>query len=229
MVCGELPFDEASQGATIKQILHSVPFYPSFLTPQLQDLLAKLLTKDPDARITIAKIKAHPWFSRTEYVRLLELPLLADEWRVNAVDRDIVARIAALGRDPKEVVHSLLSGEYTELTAMYAMFRREALTDRIRDLMAELASSAMWTVRRDTHDPVRLQPAVKQYSGTAVRTKPVLAKPPRRRLPVLLQMVPRPPPVRPEPNEAAEEPSVVTSPPKPRFLVRPRSISESKA
>ena len=67
MVVGELPFDDDNIQKLLQKIAYTEPVYPSFLSHQLHDLLLKLMQKKPDQRITIEKIKEHPWFSASEY------------------------------------------------------------------------------------------------------------------------------------------------------------------
>lgn len=44
-------------------LLNSVP-----VSTELQDILKKLLTKDPKERITISEIRIHPWILKTDRV-----------------------------------------------------------------------------------------------------------------------------------------------------------------
>ena len=54
---------ELNDSGTMLQLytfMFSVP-----ISSELQDLLQKLLTKDPSARITLAKVREHPWIHKT--------------------------------------------------------------------------------------------------------------------------------------------------------------------
>ena len=42
-------------------VVENEPEYPSDISPELQDLLEKLLEKDPRKRPTITEILQHPW------------------------------------------------------------------------------------------------------------------------------------------------------------------------
>lgn len=66
MVCGELPFN----GATNKEVKHKIIegkyAFPSAvekqLSPEIKDLIAKILVVDPEERYKITDIERHYWF-----------------------------------------------------------------------------------------------------------------------------------------------------------------------
>ena len=47
----------------LQKIIYTEPHYPSTLSPQLRDLLSHMLCKNPLQRISLNKIKEHPWLS----------------------------------------------------------------------------------------------------------------------------------------------------------------------
>ncbi|KAJ1795864.1 hypothetical protein LPJ59_004097 [Coemansia sp. RSA 2399] len=61
---GTLPF----KGSTVVEIMDSISSddisFPGPHDEQLQDLLLRMLERNPDARITIAEIREHPWVTR---------------------------------------------------------------------------------------------------------------------------------------------------------------------
>ncbi|KAE8625941.1 hypothetical protein XENTR_v10006447 [Xenopus tropicalis] len=62
MATGNLPFSmEGNIEKQLHRILQSQPYYPSYLFPELHNLLQKLLEKEPDHRFGInGNIKEHP-------------------------------------------------------------------------------------------------------------------------------------------------------------------------
>lgn len=62
MVVGELPYDEAELSDLIDVILRMRLVIPDWVSPSLQDLLRKMLEKDPAKRITSENIKNHDWY-----------------------------------------------------------------------------------------------------------------------------------------------------------------------
>ncbi|CAM9785986.1 unnamed protein product [Chrysoparadoxa australica] len=63
MVTGTLPFDDDQVPIVLEKVLKTNVTYPDYLSEPLVDLLSKILTKDPEQRISIATIKVHPWMT----------------------------------------------------------------------------------------------------------------------------------------------------------------------
>ena len=144
MVCGELPFDDGNVQKLLQKIAHTEPVYPPFLSQQLYDLLTKLMNKNPDERITLAKIKEHPWFSATEYRDILELSFSSDEqWLVTGLDKEIIDKIGSFGIDTKVVTQAVLCGSYGPEAAVYQLFRREQITEKVKQFMLSLNAKAL--------------------------------------------------------------------------------------
>jgi 5'-AMP-activated protein kinase catalytic alpha subunit len=62
MLCGYLPFEENNNQKLFKKISEckfSIPFY---ITKDANDLINKILVKDPSKRISIEEIKMHPFY-----------------------------------------------------------------------------------------------------------------------------------------------------------------------
>ena len=64
MVCGYLPFDGETNKILFKNIMKCEPEIPDYLNDITQDIILKILTSDPDMRITIDEIKRHPFYLR---------------------------------------------------------------------------------------------------------------------------------------------------------------------
>ena len=63
MLCGFLPFDEDNNNLLYKKIINGHYEIPLYVSDKAKDLIRKLLTVDPNKRITIKQIKEHPWFN----------------------------------------------------------------------------------------------------------------------------------------------------------------------
>lgn len=165
MVVGELPFEDDNIQRLLQKIIKTQPKYPNSLSFQLRDLLNRLLDKDPKKRITLKKIKEHPWFSQYEYMLIKD----SSSWRINPnnasiseegndkggilsnrnrgsnstgkdpIDREIVQSMTDLGYDCSSIVSSILYGEINPLTAVYRMLRKEKIID-----LVGLASEAIY-------------------------------------------------------------------------------------
>ena len=63
MLCGYLPFDDKTDDKIIfKKIVECEIKYPFFLSDMARDIIAKLLIKDPNKRISIKEVKMHPFY-----------------------------------------------------------------------------------------------------------------------------------------------------------------------
>lgn len=58
---GVPPFESQYQKETFIKIKKGIITYPSFLSNEVKDLISKLLVKEPNKRISLDKVKSHPW------------------------------------------------------------------------------------------------------------------------------------------------------------------------
>jgi len=72
MICGYLPFEDASTSQLYKKILGGDFSIPKFISSEGRDLLKSILTTDPNKRIAINEIRSHLWFNQTKLERDLE-------------------------------------------------------------------------------------------------------------------------------------------------------------
>jgi len=68
MLCGSLPFDEDSMPNLFEKIKRSKYYIPNHLSSGAKDLINRLLQPTPINRISLSKVKKHPWFT-------LEIPI----------------------------------------------------------------------------------------------------------------------------------------------------------
>lgn len=66
LLAGFLPFDESTIVQLFAKIQNADFIYPSWFTPEVRSLLNLMLVADPKARITLAQLKTHPWFTGGE-------------------------------------------------------------------------------------------------------------------------------------------------------------------
>jgi serine/threonine protein kinase len=71
---GHFPFNGKTVDVLYQRIRAAAPKYPEHFSPELADLLKKILVADPEKRITIPEIKAHPWFV-VKYTSVTNPPL----------------------------------------------------------------------------------------------------------------------------------------------------------
>ena len=66
LLAGYLPFEDPNTSNLYKKILSADYETPNFISPEAQDLIHRILTTDPEKRITIPQIKKHEWFNMEE-------------------------------------------------------------------------------------------------------------------------------------------------------------------
>lgn len=57
-----LPFEESNQNELFKKIKKAEYQMPGYFSADAKDLVNSILVPDPKKRLSIASIKAHPWF-----------------------------------------------------------------------------------------------------------------------------------------------------------------------
>ena len=63
LLAGYLPFEDPNTSNLYKKILSADFEMPNNISNEAQDLITRILTMDPEKRITISSIKLHPWFN----------------------------------------------------------------------------------------------------------------------------------------------------------------------
>lgn len=63
---GSPPFIAKSAMQMFEKIQHDALVFPGPIDPLLQDLLAGMMVKDPQQRMTLAEVMAHPWVTKEE-------------------------------------------------------------------------------------------------------------------------------------------------------------------
>jgi serine/threonine protein kinase len=62
MICGYLPFEDPDNEKLFLKILECNLTFPSYVTPQVKDIIKKILNTDPEKRMTINEIKKHSFY-----------------------------------------------------------------------------------------------------------------------------------------------------------------------
>lgn len=67
LLCGKFPWFSNDNYELFYMITENIVPIPEYLSADCQDLIQRLLTKDPAERISIREIKMHPWMRRPKY------------------------------------------------------------------------------------------------------------------------------------------------------------------
>eukprot|EP00252_Welwitschia_mirabilis_P019079 TRINITY_DN4327_c0_g1_i1.p1 TRINITY_DN4327_c0_g1~~TRINITY_DN4327_c0_g1_i1.p1 ORF type:complete len:175 (-),score=28.35 TRINITY_DN4327_c0_g1_i1:245-769(-) len=90
MSYGKTPFRGSDKNETFRRILRVDPPLPATSTRPLNDLISKLLRKDPQRRATLNDVKSHRFFARLRWesvTSLLRPPFLPEDEEEEAAER----------------------------------------------------------------------------------------------------------------------------------------------
>jgi serine/threonine protein kinase len=214
LLTGRLPFDDDNIRTLLQKVKTGQFDMPTDIDLQARDLLARMLEKDPELRITMPEIMAHPFF-RSRAPRLMggrqmpappSLEVLARPVRAQDVDVDLMCNLKTLwhAMSEEEIYQSLLSQEKTWEKAVYHLL----VQYRSRHL-------EQYNMDADSDDEDRMSgPRPHQRSSAPVPSPPLPAPPPKQRKVAAAS----PPTLRRKPVPLADNEAVqnrATPPPRP--------------
>jgi serine/threonine protein kinase len=142
MVNGKLPFDDPSIQRLFQKIVYTQPFFPSFLSPALVDLLMKMICKDPEMRIDVELLKVHPWFPQGEFSSMMDI--LKTEMRESHAN----SSNATFPKPVQEDMYTFLEQEFEIDSAdVDRILARKSKNERMKDLMNKVAKSSAKTMK----------------------------------------------------------------------------------
>jgi serine/threonine protein kinase len=135
LATGRLPFYATDFNALCRQIVEKPIRYPANLSEPLIDLLGKLLYRNAAERITIDKIKLHPWFPAEQYTTMLHTPETAsyfhDGEAARIPDPDIIRLMESNGLCCTGLIEAMEAGEETEMTILHSIYLRGSQSERM--------------------------------------------------------------------------------------------------
>jgi hypothetical protein len=163
MLTGSLPFGawDESPANLVRIVLSSEPRMPSGASPDLQNLIARLLTKDPRVRISLKELRHHPWIAESEHGWVFKGDFLG-KFRFAApgeLDPIIEVEMRHLSYDTTGLVAELKAGRFSERVAVYKMLRRAKMVDEIKEWQERVREQALRFTRRGSSVPRK--PALK--------------------------------------------------------------------
>jgi serine/threonine protein kinase len=108
---------------------------PAGISDELRDLLRRLLLKNPNERIRLAKIKEHPW------VAIGGQPDPFEQLRtMGYLDREVLLTMQELGIDCTELSADLEAGRRNKETTVYRILRRKAIANELAALQPPISA-----------------------------------------------------------------------------------------
>lgn len=140
MVAGCLPFDDDNITTLLQKVVYTDVQFPAIMSRSLIDLLKRLLAKNPEQRLTISRLKEHPWFLQCPYNFVMDDEFL-NTFACSIpfdVDKSIVEQMTKMGIDCKNLSHSLITGDFSDVAAIYRILRKAKVTEKINIIMTNL-------------------------------------------------------------------------------------------
>ena len=131
MAYGRLPFQATNLQRLITMIQMEEPEYEDRISPELIDLMKRMLVKDVDLRITVQQIRMHGWLFGDLRMKAFGPRFgLDNHWRFKdgcfIVSEEILSKLRDAGvADIDEIREELREGVFNSRTAVYRMERRE--------------------------------------------------------------------------------------------------------
>lgn len=142
LLVGRLPFDDDNIRRLLEKVKRGVFVMPIDVPLAAQDLLARMLEKDVDKRITVQQILVHPWFTcrSPKPLRAPMIPppsptsIIRPVKSVTDIDADLFASLRTLwhGTSDEQIIDGLLNEEKTWEKAVYHLllqYRTKRLED----------------------------------------------------------------------------------------------------
>ncbi|KAK8889830.1 hypothetical protein M9Y10_034584 [Tritrichomonas musculus] len=144
-----LPFDDKNITRLIQKVLNDEPCYPSTFSNNLIDLIKKMLTKDPNNRITLEGIRKHPWFVTDGFGTVFNYDFsVLNKYKCTPdpngfeANEEIVEKLVSFGIDCENLRQMIMANEMNNTTAAYRALLRDENTNIMEDLMNEMMSKA---------------------------------------------------------------------------------------
>ena len=136
IVASHLPFDDPNMHRLMQKIVFQQVQYPAHFSRNLCDLLDKMLAKDPNSRITIDEIIAHPWMQGTN-AQLAQF----NQNCINVPEDQIFNDLSSFGYNIDEVKVDLAANKTTRNTVAYNLIKREKTTDMLTIFVGNLLAT----------------------------------------------------------------------------------------
>ncbi|XP_005086558.1 sperm motility kinase 2B-like [Mesocricetus auratus] len=122
MVTGTLPFEGITFEELGSKVLLGQYDVPSHLSQDLQDVIRSLLTVNPKKRPTLKDILRYPWLRKGDVGSSIH----CDKMSPSHLDPAIMAAMADMGFDPRDIRESLLHRLFNEPMATYGLLQCQA-------------------------------------------------------------------------------------------------------
>ena len=148
MNAAHLPFEDQNVTRLVDKVLNRPPDFPVYFSKPLCDLISKMLTKNPEQRITLEGIKIDPWFTTDSFGSVYQYNFAAlNKYKLMpnppnmVLDEEVVQRMQEFGIDTTDLKRELTMNNMNSLTAAYKSIHRELFRERGACLTDELITT----------------------------------------------------------------------------------------
>lgn len=165
MVTGRLPFDDDNVQRLLQKVQVGQYHLPSDLPKDLRDLIKQMLTVDPEQRITLNGIKAHPWFNSIPPANYVEDTFVAPSDPVMNPDPMILRSLVDLGWGDAQSIKGELAKAGSSMAKVFykqlerhPMFRRTSTGAPAPAPVAPSPTSTIAAARPPRPEPMATAP-----------------------------------------------------------------------
>lgn len=168
LVCGNPPFHEASDSETLTMIFDCKYQIPPQLSKECNDLITKMLQKDPADRMSLDDIVNHPWLKSDDSPSLRMMPLisrehLCEEDHNYLVNKMVEGNIAT----KEEILQSLEKDMYDHIAATFYLLAERKLKRQHHEqhnttVIRKNSAPASHSHNRPYLEPLALSPRIQQ-------------------------------------------------------------------
>jgi serine/threonine protein kinase len=114
-VCGYLPFEDQNTANLYRKILNADYQAPNFISDSVRELIAKMLTTDPEQRYNVFRIREHAWYC--------QIPEAAVRWEgergERVLEEDILEQLDRFGFPRDYAIKCLQMNKHNHVTTTY--------------------------------------------------------------------------------------------------------------
>lgn len=128
LVCGFLPFEDPNTSNLYRKILSGEYKTPKWISPEVKDLIRKILETKPEKRLTISQIREHVWMKSVS-AELVPRDEPNDEEEAKYVKDAVIQRLKDENVDVQAVLDAVSSHACNALSAFYYLLTQKELAN----------------------------------------------------------------------------------------------------
>lgn len=151
---GHLPFRDSNSTELYRKIANAIYTMPDYFSPTAKDLIKRMLTVNPQQRITIEEIRNHPWI--TEGINEQPDSYIPPRPKLTTLDDAIINKMTSYGFEKENLTATTLNNPHSPAFAVYHLIHEQMDREKERNrkhLMASAMSLDNGNAR--TMDPIK--------------------------------------------------------------------------